>query len=411
MKSLILIIGVVMMLSAKTQTIVLGAGCFWGVEKFFDNLEGVTRATAGYAGGNYPDPTYRQVLSQRNPDEGVINHAEVVEVLYDDTKISTRKLLEAFWELHDPTQKDRQGNDIGNNYRSAIYYTTEEQKRIAHETKEIYQKLLTKAGFGKITTEIKPLEKFYPAEAYHQNYLRKNPGGYCPNHATGVKFPNTEKQTATKPLTPLGGKEIVVIEAENCPFCEKFEKEVLSRYHGTLPLRKASAEQLRGFDLHSKIIGTPAIFFIEDARERYAHIGYLDEKAFYKMAGALKLGKESEAYDVAFNSHTDRRFCRRYERFKHTPDGVFVDRISGDILFDTKDRFDSGSGWLSFYRAVDGAVVERDDHSLGMRRTEVIAKKSGAHLGHVFDDAPGGKRRYCINATVLEFVPRERIGK
>lgn len=187
-KIFILLLGVSMALSANVQTIVFGAGCFWGVEKYFSQLEGVVKATSGYAGGNYDNPTYKKVLVQRTPDPGVINHTEVVEVRYDDTKISTEALIKAFWELHNPTQGDRQGNDVGNNYRSAIYYTTPKQEEIAHKTREIYQKLLHQAGFGDITTEIKPLKKFYPAEEYHQEYLFKNPGGYCPNHRTGVKF-------------------------------------------------------------------------------------------------------------------------------------------------------------------------------------------------------------------------------
>lgn len=135
----------------------------------------------------------------------------------------------------------------------------------------------------------------------------------------------------------------------------------------------------------------------------------MDAKTFYKALGEFKLGNNSEAFEVAFGQGTDRRFCKQYEIFKNTPDGVFVDKLSGDILFDTKDRFDSGSGWLSFYKAVDGSTIQKEDTSYGMIRTEVIAKKSGIHLGHVFNDAPGGKQRFCINATVLEFVPRNKI--
>ena len=408
-RKVVLLLGFSLALFAKTQTIVFAAGCFWGVEKHFDHLKGVIKATSGYAGGNYADPTYKKVLKQRDPQEGVINHAESVEVLYDDSKISTEKLIKAFWELHDPTQKNRQGNDRGNNYRSALYYATKQQKEIALKTKAEYQKLLHKAGYGAITTEIKALQKFYPAEEYHQDYLEKNPLGYCPNHATGVKF--GKQMSASETITPLGGKEILVIDAEHCPFCEKFQKEVIAGYKGTIPLRTAHEDQIKGFSLKSKIVGTPAIFFIEDGKESEAFIGYLDEKAFYKALGAFKLGKESEGYDVAFHKKTDGRFCKQYDEFKHTGDGVFVDKISGEVLFDTKDRFNSGSGWLSFYKAADGAVVEKEDNTFGMRRVEIIAKKSGAHLGHVFNDAPAGRRRFCINATVLEFVPRQKLGK
>jgi peptide methionine sulfoxide reductase msrA/msrB len=407
MKKLLLFLSVSTLLLAKTQSIVFAAGCFWGVEKFYDHLDGVVQARSGYAGGNYANPNYKRVLKERDPEKGVQNHAESVEVVYDDAKISTRKLIETFWELHDPTQGNRQGNDVGNNYRSALYYTTPEQKNVALQTKREYQKLLHKAGYGTITTEIKPLQKFYPAEAYHQDYLEKNPYGYCPNHATGVKF--TKEHFQTQPLTPLGGKEIIVVDAKHCKFCEKFKQNVLQHYNATIPLRTAHKDQLAAFTLTGKIEGTPTILFFEDAKEVFSHTGYMDEKAFYKAVGAFKLGKKSEGYDVAFHKRTDGRFCKQYEQFKHTGDGVFRDKISGDILFDTRDRFNSGSGWLSFFKAVDGAVVQKEDNSFGMKRTEIIAKKSGAHLGHVFNDAPGGRQRFCINATVLEFVPREKL--
>ena len=408
MKKILLFIALNIALVAKTQTIVLGAGCFWGVEKYFEALDGVTKATSGYAGGEYKDPTYREVLKHKN-STSIVNHTEVVEVVYNDSKLPTKTLLKAFWELHNPTQGNQQGNDRGNNYRSALYYSNETQKQVAFKTKELYQTLLTKAGYGSITTEVQPLTKFYPAEVYHQNYLKKNPLGYCPNHATGVKFSKLKNENQS--ISPLGGKEIVVIDAEHCRFCEKFKTHVTDSYKGTVPLRTAKEHELKGFLLKHKIEGTPTILFIEDGKEIHNHIGYMDEKTFYKALGEFKLGVESEAFDVAFNHATDSRYCKQYEIFKHVKDGVFIDKISGDILFDTKDRFNSGSGWLSFFKAVDGATIEKEDNTLGMRRVEIIAKKSGAHLGHVFNDAPNGKQRFCINATVLEFVPRDKIKK
>ena len=407
MKTLLLFLALSLTLTAKTQTIVFAAGCFWGVEKYYDNLEGVLQARSGYAGGNYKNPNYQQVLKQRDPEKGVKNYAEAVEIRYDDTKISTEALIKSFWELHDPTQGDKQGNDIGNNYRSAIYYTNIEQRNLAFTTKKEYQKLLNKAGYGSITTKIKALEKFYPAEEYHQNYLAKNPYGYCPNHTTGVKF--TKNANTTQALTPLGGKEIIVADVKHCRFCEKFKKDVLNNYNGTIPLRTAHKGALAAFKLKHDIAGTPTILFIENAKVLYSHTGYMDEKSFYKALGAFKLAKESEGYDVAFKQRTDGRFCRQYEEFKHTGDGLFRDKISGDILFDTRDRFNSGSGWLSFFKAVDGATIQKEDTSYGMKRIEIIAKKSGAHLGHLFNDAPGGRQRFCINATVLEFVPRDKV--
>jgi len=390
-------------LMAKTQTIVFGAGCFWGVEKYYDNLEGVINARSGYAGGNYDNPSYSQVRKLRNIKKGVLNHTEVVEVVYDDSKISTERLIKSFWELHNPTQVK------GNNYRSALYYTNDAQKRIANNTQKTYQTLLTQAGYGRINTEVKPLEKFYLAEEHHQDYLIKKPKKYCPNYATGVTFDNKKK--ITNFITPLGGKEIVVIDAEHCRFCEKFKANVTDHYKGSIPLRTVHQDELKGFKLYSKIEGTPTVLFFIDGEEIYSHVGYMDEKKFYKALGKFKLGKKSKAYKVAFKKRTDRRFCKQYDAFKQTGDGVFIDKVSGDILFDTRDRFNSGSGWLSFYKAVDGATVRKVDYALGMKSTEILAKRSKAHLGHVFNDAPGGKERFCINATILEFVPRNEIIK
>jgi len=333
MKKIFLLLGVTMSLYANTQTIVFGAGCFWGVEKYFSNLNGVKDVKSGYSGGNYENPTYKIVLEHRRKSsmrfldgvgfDGVVNHTEVVEVKYDSEEISTQKLIKAFWELHDPTQGDRQGNDAGNNYRSALYYTNDEQKDVALQTKEEYQKLLNTSGYGKITTEIRTLDKFYPAEEYHQDYLAKNPNGYCPNHSTGVKFTKSaEVKVSEKFITPLKGKEIVVIQAPNCGFCERFKKDVLTHYNASLSLRVANAKELKGFKLKNSIVGTPTILFIEDGVEKFSNVGYMDEKKFYKAIGEFKLGIDSEAFDVAFKQSTDSRFCKQYDEFKHTPNGV-----------------------------------------------------------------------------------------
>lgn len=407
MKTLLLIITMLVSLQAKQETIVFSAGCFWGVEKHFDNTQGVISATSGYAGGNYKNPTYKTVLKYRyDTPKNIKNYTESVKVVFDDSRVSAEKLIGDFWELHDPTQGDRQGNDAGNNYRSAIFYTNENQHKIALESKSEYQKLLTKAGYGKITTEIAPLDKFYDAENYHQDYLQKHPRGYCPNHATGVKFDKKAEKKSF--ITPKGGKEIVVIDADDCPYCEKFKKDVTASYKGSIPLRTTNSDRIKGFKIKTKLDATPTILFINNGKEVFSYRGYMDKKEFYKALGYFKLGEDSEAYKVAFAQGTDGRFCKQYDIFKHTPDGVFVDKLSGDILFDTRDRFDSGSGWLSFFKAVDGSTIEKDDNSYGMHRVEIIAKKSGIHLGHVFNDAPNGKRRFCINATVLDFVPRDK---
>jgi peptide-methionine (S)-S-oxide reductase len=160
-----------------------GLGCFWGAERKFWKTPGVYSTAAGYAGGYTPNPTYREVCS------GKTGHTEVVRVVYDPAKISFDQLLKLFWESHDPTQGMRQGNDAGTQYRSAIYTYDDEQKRAAEASKEAYQKELSRAGHGHITTEIRPAPPFYFAEDYHQQYLHKNPDGYCGLGGTGVACP------------------------------------------------------------------------------------------------------------------------------------------------------------------------------------------------------------------------------
>ena len=388
--------------------IVFAAGCFWGVEKHFESIDGVVDVKSGYTGGNINNPRYGQILNYRysKPESGVVNHTEAVQVFYNPKKVTSEELIKSFWEIHDPTQKNRQGNDIGNNYRSAIFYTTDKQLKIINETKATYQTLLKEHGYGDIVTQIKPLKKFWLAEGYHQDYLKKNPNGYCPIHATGVKFEKEKKKI--EQLIPITGKEIVVIESEGyCPYCEKFDADVIQGYKGTIPIRKALAKEVKKYSIKTKLDATPTILFIENGKEIFANRGYLNLQEFYERLGAFKLGEKSESYEVAFNKGTDSRFCKQYDLFKNTPDGVFIDKLSGEPLFDTNDRFNSGTGWLSFYKAVDGSVIEKPDNSYGMKRTEVLAKKSGIHLGHVFDRVDG-TRRFCINATVLEFQERKK---
>jgi peptide-methionine (S)-S-oxide reductase len=156
-------------------------GCFWGAEKLFWQLPGVISTAAGYAGGHTPNPTYEEVCSGRT------GHAETVQVIFDPSKLSYQTLLATFWENHDPTQGMRQGNDRGTQYRSAIFTTSTAQSVAATASKEDFAAKLAEASYGTITTEIRPAGEFHFAERYHQQYLAKNPGGYCPIHATGVK--------------------------------------------------------------------------------------------------------------------------------------------------------------------------------------------------------------------------------
>ena len=162
---------------------VFGLGCFWGAERRFWETDGVFTTAAGYAGGITPNPTYEEVCS------GLTGHAEVVLVVFDPAVVSYERLLAVFWEAHDPTQGMRQGNDTGTQYRSAIYASNDAQLRTAKDSLEAYQRELDNAGYGRITTEVAPLDRFYYAEDYHQQYLAKNPGGYCGIGGTGVSCP------------------------------------------------------------------------------------------------------------------------------------------------------------------------------------------------------------------------------
>ena len=159
-------------------------GCFWGAEQRFWQTTGVLSTSVGYAGGFTPNPTYEEVCSGRT------GHAEAVQVVYDPSVISYEQLLKLFWEDHDPTQGMRQGNDRGTQYRSAIYTHTDAQRATAIASRDMYQAELTKAGYGPITTEILDAPTYYFAEDYHQQYLAKNPFGYCPDHSTGVRVPD-----------------------------------------------------------------------------------------------------------------------------------------------------------------------------------------------------------------------------
>src|SRR2546423_427643 len=158
---------------AGAQTVVFGMGCFWGAEKMFWKIPGVISTSVGYAGGSTPNPTYEEVCS------GLTGHAEVVRVVFDPRVTSYATMLKIFWESHDPTQGMRQGNDVGSQYRSAIYTYSPAQRDLALESRDLYAKRLAEAGYDEITTEIREAPEYYYAEEYHQQYLAKNPRGYC----------------------------------------------------------------------------------------------------------------------------------------------------------------------------------------------------------------------------------------
>ncbi|MGP1716528.1 MAG: peptide-methionine (S)-S-oxide reductase MsrA [Methylophilus sp.] len=273
------------------DTVVLGMGCFWGAEKRMSEIPGVIKTEVGYAGGSNPSPTYESV-SKGGHSNKPATHAEALKVTYDSRVTSLDKVLAAFWQNHDPTQGNRQGNDVGSNYRSAIFYSSGSQQKAALQTRDIYQQALSKAGLGKITTEITPLKAFYPAESYHQQYLKKNPNGYCGLGGTGVAFPGNSV-AAPIAIAPLDGKklatqQLVVFESEVCNFCKAFEKDIMSQWKSDVGITKTYATQApASWALKEDLWATPTIVLFENGKEAARYTGYDGNKLrFWRWLGA-----------------------------------------------------------------------------------------------------------------------------
>lgn len=399
--------------TAATDSIVLGMGCFWGAEKRMAELPGVLDVESGYANGDIAGD-YQAVLALeaaiKRGQSTVRNHAEVVKVSFDPQKVALEQVLARFWESHDPTQGNRQGNDIGTNYRSAIYTHNDAQLAIAQKTRDVYQAALKAAGRGTITTEIAPLKKYYKAEEYHQDYLKKNPNGYCGLGGTGVRYPGSVATKAAAPDKPLDPKslnlkrQLIVFEAEDCAYCKQFKAEVLDSWKSAVPVaRSMSPQPPASWTLEKALFATPTIVLFENGKEVSRFTGYNGEKPrFWKWLGFHLLTPEQQK--IAFEQGTERPGTGSHLDEKRP--GTFVDPITGAALFRSDTKFNSGTGWPSFFNPLPGALTEHVDSSHGMRRIEVRSASSGIHLGHVFDDGPPPTgKRYCINGNVLRFVP------